>query len=711
MMRIMNNNKTLFESFQENLKEESIDEKWCQENAEYFFNNDCQDSGDLDEVDYIDVLSDYNDNKAEVKRCADLISNAWKIIKDHIYYYDYKKYIELSDKHTLWQIANDKFPSDEIAAEEYNDQVEQALEEFKESTGVELLLLGRSGRHACVELNYHNAVNYSELVGKQSELEDKVIKYMNDWEPEVEESAKLNESEDELKRLVKDLPDTVQYKGKTYTAFNIMDGDTSDGTSKVYYCNMENTPNNDPQESDDYFFVVATLKKDGNGYKGVDHINYVEDLTECGKALKEQDNTVRIVTSQQEDRNYTITDITELNKISDGDVQPPIDVTGLLNEVDARLNESIGEDWGVINYQSTRFNSETGNSNALFELCSCGKTYLMSMILEENGTLLKVNNTKGQTIFKRKTNDVVGLAESYIRQFVPIKESNTNKTECDEKPLKDRLTNIILSNERLSNLASEIKYLIELSNEISDNGQFFKLLQKKIYSFVAELGTNVTPCMPTDKDEQDYPTFDKMVEALYGKEYVEVHNDEPRQVKGTENLDESVKNTNNKLTEDEVYKKVKGPNGEFFDVYKKDGKFVDTNGVELSDEEIKEYKLNEDDEEKVDEPKQGLGAGYAAFARKPKDIQTLEDKSQYFTDGESSYIICRKEKLSKEEFDRIQDNFLATNEFCKSFEPLDTDNYAFNVIELSCDAYDYKLLVDPAGYDYCRYVAKLGGNE
>lgn len=87
-------------------------------------------------------------------------------------------------------------------------------------------------------------------------------------------------SEKILANLVKDLPDTVEYKGKTYQAFNVVGSDTTGATSKVYYCNMENTPSGDPQESNDYFFVVATLKKTDRGYKGVDHINYVEDLTE-----------------------------------------------------------------------------------------------------------------------------------------------------------------------------------------------------------------------------------------------------------------------------------------------------------------------------------------------------------------------------------------------------------------------------------------------
>lgn len=631
-MRVMNNNKTLFESFQQNLKEASVDESWCQEQAEYYFNQDCQDNGNLDEIDYVDILNDYTDNEAEAKRVESLIHDAWKIIKDHIYYSDHRKYIELSDNHTLWNIENNKFPSDDSAADEYNAQVEAAFETFKDETGVDLLALGRSGRHICVELNYANALKYSEFVGKQQELEKTVIDAMNSWEPENESA-------------------------------------------------VEN---------------------------GIDPEGGVEPLDE-------QDTTVRVVTSQQEDRDYTITDITELNKVSDGDVQPPIDITGLLNEVDSRLNESIGENWGVINYQSTRYNTETGNSNALFELCASGKTYLMSMLLEENGTLLKVNNTKGQTIFKRKTNDAVGLAESYIRQFIPMKEAEkVDKTECDEKPLKERLEKAILANDVLSNKSAEINYLVDLTSEVKDDGQFFDLVQKKIYAFVAELHANVTPCMPTEKDEQEFATFDAMVEALYGKDFVEVHEDEPKQVKGTEKLEESAKPVEG-YKKDLIEKFPELKDNENFKSYADD----DWMAIDLNDDgSIKGYRLAtknideaDDSEEKVEEPKQGLGTGYASFVRKPKDIQALNDKSQYFTDGDSSYIICSKEKLSKEEFDKIQDNFLVDNELCKRFDPLDTDNYAYNVMELSCDDYDYKLLVDPSGFDYCRYVAKVGGNE
>lgn len=731
-MRIMSNGKTLFESFQENLQEASVDENACQDNARYFFDAHCQYDGDLNDVDYEYGLGDYTDNKAEVKRIEQLVKEAWNKVADHLYY-DHEnhgpRYIELSDNHTLWNIENDKFPNDDYAAEEYNMQVQDAFDDFKSETGVELYSLGRSGRHICVELNYDNALRYDELVAKQQELEQRVIDGMNSWEPENE--------------------------------------------------------------------AVVTVEEE---------------------KIEEQDSLVRVVTSQQEDRNYSITDITELNKVSDGDVQPPIDISGLLVEVDGRLTESYGENWGQINFQSTRYNADTKDSNALFELCVGKDTYLMSMLLEENGSVLKVNNTKGQTIFKRKSNDVTSLAESYIKQFLP--------KEAKEVP--EAIKHI---NEDLHDAYDFLNAQIEISKSVpkEEKDAFNEYLQRQLYAFVAEVSESIKAEEPNEDDKLELPSFDKMVEDIFGKQWVkEVKEPETVEVEGTETLKESEdwdkeepvecevlydnegkpyfmyndeKEYIDEYIKDETGGAVKSltafsalrivpsadgntvtveylhesnlnegnlPNiSEFIynlDVdkgnawsaqsYTKNGKgdkiiIVSRNGqsentaediVKAVEEKypklkgeptvngrsiwffLKEESLNEDEteevpvadepgEEKPEEPKNGLGTGYAAFTRRPKNLEMVEDKSNYFTEGEASYLICEKQKLTKDEFDKLTDDLGAPNQYCKDFEPLDLDNYSYNVIEFSCDDYDYKLLVDPSGYDYCRYVAKIGGNE
>lgn len=715
-MRVMKN-KTLFESFQENLKEATVDENWCAEQAEYYFNQDCQDNGNLDEIDYVDILNDYTDNEDESKKVESLIHDAWKKIKDHIYNFEHKKYIELSDNRTLWNIENDKFPSDDYKADEYQMQVDFAVEDFEAETGVELYGLGRSGRHICVELNYQNALAYDELVSVQKGLEQRVIDAMNSWEPENE--SNINED-------VKDLEPSYSNKKSFYGKAKV------DDDGQVHKLVSYETPIMTVKDGEitmlckPEHLTQTTLRhiKEFLQQMGLEPLSkkeLIDLINKQNEGLNEQDSTIRVVTSQQEDRDYSITDITELNKVSDGDVQAPIDISGLLVEVDSRLTESYGEKWGQINFQSTRYNAETKDSNALFELNVGDKTYLMSMLLEENGSLLKVNNTKGQTIFKRKSSNITSLAESYIKQFIPK----------EEKEVPEVIKHI---NEDLHDAFDFLKSQVELSKKVpkDEKEAFNNYLQTQIYAFVAEVSNEVKPSEPTDEDKLELPSFDKMVEELFGKDWVkEVKEPETKEVEGTEALKESTK------TEKE-YRIIDTKTNKVLKTFKADEEEKGYNEMRKMGEELKKngkddnliykeftVKLKEADEPEVnvenpaeelddkpeEEPVNGLGTGYATFVRKPSNIDDLNNKAKYFTDGEASYLICDKQKLSKDEFDKIQNDFLTDNKYCKEFEPKDLDNYSYNVIEFSCDDYDYKLLVDPSGHGYCRYVAIVGGNK
>lgn len=126
----------------------------------------------------------------------------------------------------------------------------------------------------------------------------------------IEDKTSIHESSDsKLKKLIKDLPDEVMYKGKKYVAYQVMSPDTAGENTAIYYCNPKSMPSGDPQEADDYFFVKAKLNKTDDGYKGVKEISFVEDLTEnlddvnyaiekINKNLKSLDNN--------EDINYEV---------------------------------------------------------------------------------------------------------------------------------------------------------------------------------------------------------------------------------------------------------------------------------------------------------------------------------------------------------------------------------------------------------------------
>lgn len=81
--------------------------------------------------------------------------------------------IELSDNHTIWDIEGD------FDMGEYFGTVADAVEEFEEITGEELHLLGRNGRHVCVDFTTENMLNYEYLCETQKDLEQGVIDEMS----------------------------------------------------------------------------------------------------------------------------------------------------------------------------------------------------------------------------------------------------------------------------------------------------------------------------------------------------------------------------------------------------------------------------------------------------------------------------------------------------------------------------------------------------
>lgn len=863
-MRVMSN-KSFFESLQESLKEEvnnapkdetlifdSEDEIYRDDSpeAEADFDADYEDVCSLidDQVNEYIILNGYNktwdrggDGYKVKESLSDLIGNydGIRVYKNNdggidLYLYDHDGYTS----GTLYTFKKDSDDEIEKVLQEYFEDDDISLYYFLDWVDAGVLKILQE-RGLLVPLAANGVINESE------ELEPKFANrksfYGKAHVGTLEDGTKVLTSYETKVASVKDGKVSILCDKEDLTQTTLRHIDEF-----LKQCGVQSLPKKELVKLIDERNVSEANEVDGKEVL----LGKDETIEECGEncskqgdKIEEQDSTIRIYKTNDSEREYSIVDITDLNEISDGDVQPPIDVAGLLTEVDSRLTESFGN-WGTINLQSTRFNKDTNDSNALFELNVGKDTYLMSMLLEENCSVLKVNNTNGRTIFKRKSNDVVGLAESYIKQFISGKEAD-EIPECI-KHISEPL------HERLAFIKSYIDMVKLAPKEEKD--AFNAYIQKEIYAFIAEVSDEVKATEPNDEDKLELPTFDKMVEEVFGKEWVKEQPKENKlELEGTETLTEDAKPENRyrilrelekqfeKLDDidygdiegSERYGDMKPGIAEQNEINEKIKQLVQDNNitkeefdqvaenfggldlsisyyeyvpkhakVEESDEPIEavgyevrylvqvgpgEYKsedggtytneeqaeervaelraqgfdasydiiwsreedpnydkdvdetdynaeheaeatermerrygsINEADEvesteepeevpaDKVEAPKVGLGTGYASFVRKPSNIEDLDNKAKYFTDGDASYLICKQEELSKDEFDKIQDNFLSDNEYCKSFEPLDTDNYSYNVIELTCKDYDYKLLVDPSGFSYCRYVAKI----
>ena len=130
---------------------------------------------------YEDVVEEYDAycSKSEYQQIVDDLSN----VVDECEYYgeDNRSYLQLHDNHTLNQINipdTDTYTDKEID-EIYYQLVSSKVAEFEEETGLDLYLLGRSGRHVCVEDTADNVLMYPELRDLAERLEAEVIYDMN----------------------------------------------------------------------------------------------------------------------------------------------------------------------------------------------------------------------------------------------------------------------------------------------------------------------------------------------------------------------------------------------------------------------------------------------------------------------------------------------------------------------------------------------------
>lgn len=126
----------------------------------------------LDTLDSWWNIEDYDRGELirTIKGAIDLYNNT----KDKLYRGDNGTFLQLSDRHTMWELKRDILPED------YSFLVEEACDKFKAQTGVELYCEGRSGRHVCVEYTYDNALRYEEFCQLQTSLENWVIDTVNE---------------------------------------------------------------------------------------------------------------------------------------------------------------------------------------------------------------------------------------------------------------------------------------------------------------------------------------------------------------------------------------------------------------------------------------------------------------------------------------------------------------------------------------------------
>lgn len=104
------------------------------------------------------------------------IENSEQLSFNNIYSTNGGNYLELHSNRTAWKLNK------EIEPFGYDYLVSEKAKQFKKETGVDVLLLGRSGRHVCVEINAETIDRYQELRKKALELEKEFVNEINNME-------------------------------------------------------------------------------------------------------------------------------------------------------------------------------------------------------------------------------------------------------------------------------------------------------------------------------------------------------------------------------------------------------------------------------------------------------------------------------------------------------------------------------------------------
>ena len=139
-----------------------------------------------DELPDYDTVLDNWDESVSPRSWATAFNRLRDALENVKYYSELHgpEYIELSDNQTWSKIDVPEEVVAEIGEEKlykfYDDVIEWAKEEFYGKTGYDVYLLGRNGRHVCVDDDVQNALRYEYLKKVANDLENDVIFMMND---------------------------------------------------------------------------------------------------------------------------------------------------------------------------------------------------------------------------------------------------------------------------------------------------------------------------------------------------------------------------------------------------------------------------------------------------------------------------------------------------------------------------------------------------
>lgn len=336
------------------------------------------------------------------------------------------------------------------------------------------------------------------------------------------------------------------YIVKNNDKYDIMWVSGSDGdTARIASMNLDELPEADLKE-----LGILREKETESVVRRVD----AEKITDEGPDVINEETYVTLNDGRDnEDTDYIIQDVTELEDVTDEDVEAP-SIDGLLSLVNESLSTKYGNAWGYMKAHSIAKKESLQyaiidivtpsilkeNKAAKMKDTAVSKTIILESIPNSKLVNFKVNTLAGTTRFSQKTNDPAKVFSRWLESeylYDEMVKDFQKKIEARQAELKDSTEAYLKENPELANRINVLKAQAKLLKDAKMFEEGKNELVTLMYGVAAEFpaNTNVktndkTIVKATDIQTQDFDTIDAIVELLFGKEYVKEPSKEEKEV-------------------------------------------------------------------------------------------------------------------------------------------------------------------------------------
>ena len=320
----------------------------------------------------------------------------------------------------------------------------------------------------------------------------------------------------------------------------------SDGdTAKIASMNLDELPEADLKE-----LGILREKETESVVRRVD----AEKITDEGPDVINEEQYVTLNDGRDnEDTDYIIQDVTELEDVTDEDVEAP-SIDGLLSLVNESLSAKYGNAWGYMKAHSIAKKESLQyaiidivtpsilkeNKAAKMKDTAVSKTIILESIPNSKLVNFKVNTLAGTTRFSQKTSNPAKVFSRWLESeylYDEMVKDFQKKIEARQAELKDSTEAYLKENPELANRINVLKAQAKLLKDAKMFEEGKDDLVTLMYGIAAEFPANTntqtsdkTINKATEIQTQDFDTIDAIVELLFGKEYVKEPSKEEKEV-------------------------------------------------------------------------------------------------------------------------------------------------------------------------------------